>query len=78
MLEFSHTKTANTDLSYQHLRTIVSVDFVLKLNISVKNACFSKVQPTPLANPAAVVYSARAMKLLDLPETELERDEFPR
>lgn len=43
----------------------------------VKNACFSKVQPTPLSGPSTVVYSSSAMSLLDLPESELQRQEFP-
>jgi len=43
----------------------------------VKNACFSKVEPTPLASPKTVVYSTSAMRLLDLPDSELEREEFP-
>ena len=46
-------------------------------NVSVKNACFSKVQPTPLSGPSTVAYSSSAMRLLDLPESELQRPEFP-
>ena len=47
-------------------------------SISVKNACFSRVDPTPLSSPKTVVYSSSAMRLLNLPQSELERDEFPR
>ena len=38
----------------------------------VKNACFSRVTPTPLKNPVMVVYSKSAMQLLDLTEEQLE------
>jgi hypothetical protein len=38
----------------------------------VKNACFSRVAPTPLKNPAMVVYSESAMGLLDLNNQELQ------
>ena len=43
----------------------------------VPGACFSRVKPTPVANPKTVVYSVPAMKLLDLPEDELQREDFP-
>ena len=42
----------------------------------VAGACFSLVEPTPVSNPRTVAYSAAAMALLDLSETELERSEF--
>lgn len=42
----------------------------------VKGACFSKVTPTPVKNPTLVAYSASAMALLDLPESEIQRSEF--
>ncbi|CAF0971086.1 unnamed protein product, partial [Brachionus calyciflorus] len=41
----------------------------------VKNACFSKVKPTPLENPQMVVYSKTAMNLLDLDDEQLKRKE---
>ncbi|KAL5259470.1 hypothetical protein ACHWQZ_G009792 [Mnemiopsis leidyi] len=43
----------------------------------VKNACFSRVDPTPLSSPKTVVYSSSAMRLLNLPQSELDRKEFP-
>ena len=42
----------------------------------VRNACFSRVKPTQLANPSTVTFSASAMRLLGLGEEELEREEF--
>lgn len=42
----------------------------------VAGACFSKVTPTPVEAPQLVAYSAEAMGLLDLPESELQRPEF--
>lgn len=33
---------------------------------TVKNACFSRVKPTPLSNPTLVVHSDQALQLLDL------------
>ena len=41
----------------------------------VKDACFSKIKPTPCSNPSMVAYSKSAMQLIDLNETELKRDE---
>lgn len=41
----------------------------------VKNACFSKILPTPCENPSMVIYSKSAMDLLDLDETELIKKE---
>lgn len=38
----------------------------------VKNACFSRVTPTPLKNPVMVVYSMSAIELLDLNEEQLK------
>lgn len=43
---------------------------------TVHNACFSRVQPTPVENPITVAYSVGAFELLDLPESELKRDDF--
>nr|XP_054752164.1 protein adenylyltransferase SelO, mitochondrial-like [Lytechinus pictus] len=43
----------------------------------VAGACFSRVKPTPVANPKTVAYSVPAMQLLDLPEEELNRGDFP-
>lgn len=43
---------------------------------TVRGACFSKVSPTPVENPVTVAYSASAMRLLDLPDQELDRNEF--
>lgn len=42
----------------------------------VSGACFSRVQPTPVENPVTVAYSVPAMALLDMPEEELEREDF--
>ncbi|XP_077987251.1 protein adenylyltransferase SelO, mitochondrial-like [Glandiceps talaboti] len=42
----------------------------------VPGACFSRVKPTPVANPRTVAFSTSAMTLLDLPESELNRSEF--
>lgn len=43
----------------------------------VSGACFSRVEPAPVENARTVAYSSQAMSLLDLPQEELERDEFP-
>ncbi|XP_067140462.1 protein adenylyltransferase SelO-1, mitochondrial-like [Centruroides vittatus] len=43
---------------------------------NVRNACFSRVEPTPVENPVTVAYSIGAFQLLDLPESELRRDDF--
>lgn len=40
-------------------------------------ACFSLVSPTPVNNPLTAVYSKSAFSLIDLPETELQRKDFP-
>lgn len=42
----------------------------------VPGACFSRIEPTPVENATTVAYSATAMSLLDLPEQELQRDDF--
>lgn len=42
----------------------------------VRGACFSLVKPTPLANPETVAYSTSAFELIDVPERELQRDDF--
>ncbi|XP_033102203.1 protein adenylyltransferase SelO, mitochondrial-like [Anneissia japonica] len=43
----------------------------------VRGACFSKVSPTPVANPQIVAYADDVMTgLLDLPESELKRGDF--
>ncbi|XP_013399695.1 selenoprotein O-like [Lingula anatina] len=42
----------------------------------VRGACFSRVEPTPVTNPEVVCVSAKAMALLDLPESELQREDF--
>ncbi|XP_072173482.1 protein adenylyltransferase SelO, mitochondrial-like [Diadema setosum] len=42
----------------------------------VPGACFSRVHPTPCANPETVVYSLPAMQLLDLGEEELKSKDF--
>jgi len=42
----------------------------------VRGACYSRVSTTPVKNPKTVVYSADAMGLLGLPESELNRPEF--
>ncbi|RWS17722.1 selenoprotein O-like isoform X2 [Dinothrombium tinctorium] len=43
---------------------------------TVSNACFSKVKPTPLKNPKMVCYSLDALKLVDINENEVKRDDF--
>ena len=43
----------------------------------VSGACFSRVEPTPVENARTVAYSSQAMSLLDLPQEELKRDDFP-
>ena len=42
----------------------------------VPGACFSRVEPTPVENATTVASSTTAMALLDLPEQELQRDDF--
>lgn len=42
----------------------------------VRGACFSRVTPTSVKNPRLVAYSASALGLLDLPESEIQRKEF--
>ena len=42
----------------------------------VPGACFSRVETTPVENATTVAYSTTAMALLDLPEQELQRDDF--
>uniref|UniRef100_T1ILI2 non-specific serine/threonine protein kinase n=1 Tax=Strigamia maritima TaxID=126957 RepID=T1ILI2_STRMM len=44
---------------------------------SVNGACFSRVVPSPVECPETVAYSSQALSLLDLPEKELQRSEFP-
>lgn len=39
----------------------------------VKGACFSRVKPTPIKNPLMVIYSEKAMSLLDLTKEQLDR-----
>ena len=43
----------------------------------VSGACFSRVKPAPVENARTVAYSSQAMSLLDLPQEELKRDDFP-
>ncbi|GFR47232.1 hypothetical protein Agub_g8916, partial [Astrephomene gubernaculifera] len=43
----------------------------------VEGACFSRVQPTPLANPQLVVASPEALALLDIDPSEISRPDFP-
>ncbi|KAM7433522.1 hypothetical protein ABFA07_016237 [Porites harrisoni] len=43
----------------------------------VSGACFSRVEPAPVENARTVAYSSQAMSLLDLPQEELKRDDFP-
>ncbi len=43
----------------------------------VKDACFSKIKPTPCLKPSMVAYSKSAMLLIDLDESELKRKEAP-
>ena len=42
----------------------------------VEGACFTLVDPTPVRNPTLVSYSANALSLLDLPQSEVTRPEF--
>ena len=42
----------------------------------VEGACFTLVDPTPVINPTLVSYSANALSLLDLPQSEATRPEF--
>lgn len=42
----------------------------------VPGACFSLVDPTPVRNPVTVAYSRHVFSLIDLPESELTREEF--
>ena len=42
----------------------------------VEDACFTLVDPTPVRNPTLVSYSANALSLLDLPQSEVTRPEF--
>lgn len=39
---------------------------------TVRNACFSRVTPTPLKNPKLVCHSLKALELLDLNEALIE------
>ena len=42
----------------------------------VEAACFTLVEPTVVENPTLVAYSADALSLLDLPQSEVSRPEF--
>lgn len=42
----------------------------------VSNAFYSRVKPTPLANPQLVGYSVSALKLLDLDESDVNQNHF--
>ena len=42
----------------------------------VRDACFSRVSPTPVKNPEVVAFAEPAMKLLDLDRSQLERKEM--
>lgn len=42
----------------------------------VRGACFSLVEPTPVANPQLVVASLDALSLLDMHPDEVNRDDF--
>jgi len=42
----------------------------------VRGACFSRVTTSPVKNPRTVAYSVDALRLLGLPESELNRPEF--
>ncbi|KAJ7382048.1 hypothetical protein OS493_037462 [Desmophyllum pertusum] len=42
----------------------------------VEAACFTLVEPTAVENPTLVAYSADALSLLDLPQSEVSRPEF--
>lgn len=43
---------------------------------SVSGACFSKVKPDPVDNPSLVAASPPALELLDIPKSEIQRDDF--
>lgn len=42
----------------------------------VKNACFSRVKPTPIINPKLVIYSKEVLQLLDLDPAKVNLAEF--
>lgn len=58
------------------LRSLPVEDSVETRPHPVRNACYSRVQPTPVTNPRTVAYSISALALLDLPESEAQRSEF--
>ena len=43
---------------------------------SVPGACFSKVKPTPLEKPTVVAVSQPALDLLNIQQSETQRDDF--
>jgi hypothetical protein len=43
----------------------------------VPNACFSLVEPSPVEGPELVAASPNALNLLDIPESEIARKDFP-
>nr|XP_027205928.1 selenoprotein O-like [Dermatophagoides pteronyssinus] len=43
---------------------------------TVKNACYSLVNPTPLDNPRLVCYSSDALRLLDLNSDSIDDDDY--
>ncbi|XP_054162750.1 protein adenylyltransferase SelO, mitochondrial-like [Oppia nitens] len=43
---------------------------------TVDNSCFSRVKPTPLANPRLVSHSLSALNLIDIDEEEVRRQDF--
>jgi hypothetical protein len=43
---------------------------------TVNNSCFSLVSPTPLSNPQLVSYSKPALRLIDIDDQQINRNEF--
>ena len=74
MTETTRTKTTFQTLNFDNLalRTLPIDPITENYVRQVKNAIFSKVKPTPLKNVRMVVYSEKAMQLLDLDKEELE------
>ena len=78
-LKFEHkmaTTLETLNLDNLVLRSL-PIDKELKNYVrQVPEACFSRVEPTPVENATTVAYSTNAMALLDLCEDQLRRDDF--
>ena len=57
------------------LRSLPVESNVESMPHQVRDACYSRVKPTPVKNPRTVAYSIPALSLLDLQESEILRPE---